>query len=36
MSRLIITDRGERALVRLADALLAPAALARLGHIRPT
>jgi ADP-heptose:LPS heptosyltransferase len=36
MSRLIITDRGERALVRLADALLAPAALARVGHIRPT
>src|SRR5579872_2512791 len=36
MSRLTITDRGERALVRLADALLAPAALTRVGHIRPT
>jgi ADP-heptose:LPS heptosyltransferase len=35
MSRLTITDRRERALVRLADALLAVAALARSGHVRP-
>src|SRR5437660_6682956 len=35
MSRLIIADRRERALVRLADALLASAALMRLGHRRP-
>jgi heptosyltransferase-2 len=36
MSRLTITDRRERALVRSADALLAPAAVLRLGHTRPT
>lgn len=36
MSRLTITDRRERALVRLADALLAPVALRRSGRIRPT
>jgi ADP-heptose:LPS heptosyltransferase len=35
MSRLTITDRRERALVRSADALLAPAALARLHRSRP-
>jgi ADP-heptose:LPS heptosyltransferase len=35
MSRLTITDRRERALVRLADALLAVATLARSGHVRP-
>ena len=35
MSRLTITDRRDRALVRLADALLAVAALARSGHVRP-
>jgi ADP-heptose:LPS heptosyltransferase len=35
MSRLTITDRREQALVRSADALLAPAALLRLGHTRP-
>jgi len=35
MSRLTITDRRDRALVRLADALLAGAALARSGHVRP-
>jgi ADP-heptose:LPS heptosyltransferase len=35
MSRLTITDRRERALVRVADALLAVAALARSGHVRP-
>src|SRR5215831_13636744 len=36
MSRLTITDRRERALVRLADALLAVATVARSGHVRPT
>ncbi len=35
MSRLTITDRRERALVAAADALLAPAAIFRLGHARP-
>jgi ADP-heptose:LPS heptosyltransferase len=35
MSRLTITDRRERALVRSADALLAPVALMRRGHARP-
>jgi ADP-heptose:LPS heptosyltransferase len=35
MSRLTITDRRERALVKTADALLAPAALLRLGRTRP-
>jgi ADP-heptose:LPS heptosyltransferase len=35
MSRLTITDRRERALVRLADALLAVAPLARSSHVRP-
>ncbi len=35
MSRLIITDRRERALVAAADALLVPAALFRLGRTRP-
>ena len=35
MSRLTITDRRERTLVRSADALLTPAAMLRLGHIRP-
>src|SRR6516225_9733266 len=35
MSRLAITDRRERALVRSADALLAPLALMRRGHARP-
>jgi ADP-heptose:LPS heptosyltransferase len=35
MSRLTITDRRERALVSAADALLAPAALFRLGRTRP-
>jgi ADP-heptose:LPS heptosyltransferase len=35
MSRLTITDRRERALVKTADALLAPAAWLRLGRTRP-
>jgi ADP-heptose:LPS heptosyltransferase len=35
MSRLTITDRRERALVRLADALLAVATLARSARVRP-
>ena len=35
MSRLTITDRRERALVRSADALLAPLALMRRGHAHP-
>jgi ADP-heptose:LPS heptosyltransferase len=35
MSRLTITDRRERALVRSADALLMPAVLMRFGHTRP-
>jgi len=35
MSRLTIADRRERALIRLADALLAVVALARSGHVRP-
>jgi ADP-heptose:LPS heptosyltransferase len=36
MSRLTITDRRERALVKSADALLALAALARYGRSRPS
>src|SRR5262245_39223215 len=36
MSRLTIPDRRERALVRSADALLAPAALFRSGRVRPS
>jgi ADP-heptose:LPS heptosyltransferase len=35
MSRLTITDRRERALVKTADALLTPAAWLRLGRTRP-
>ena len=35
MSRLTIPDRRERALVRSADALLAPLAVMRRGHARP-